>query len=303
MRRDGSHDAQMDNKELARFVKDELAKVISAVHALVTKIDSFGLKLGTPREQDETGIKPKADASDKGHDTPRTPLVVPPTPTDSSHPKTTANKGHPRRTFRRKVWRQTKRIFFKKDRLERIGLIAGIIYAAVTVIQWRDLQHNFAADQRSWLKLGYSYPSLATTSIWESGITITNVGKSPALHIALHAYVELIPNDSPPSFRMVGQHSWFSSALIFPTEGVAAPFRLLDSRGKARPLTDNEVARLIDGKAYLAVFGQVIYTDQFGAHWTRFCTWRDYSTIPTKMSASQCVEWNSVGNGDPPKTY
>jgi hypothetical protein len=137
----------MDNKDLANFIKLELSKVTNAINNLIPK-------LSAPGKQDQASITPQQAPSNKSHSAPGEPLLVPPTPANTSNTKKSTDKPNPRRTLGRTIWRQTKRIFFKKDRLERIGLIAGIIYALVTALQWQDLRHNFMVTERAYVRVG-----------------------------------------------------------------------------------------------------------------------------------------------------
>ena len=68
-----------------------------------------------------------------------------------------------------------------------MGIAAGIIYAAVTVLQWRDLRRNFRVDERAWVgPLSTAIASEDTPDgsgvIFE--IPYTNTGKTPALKIS-----------------------------------------------------------------------------------------------------------------------
>jgi hypothetical protein len=63
-------------------------------------------------------------------------------------------------------------------------------------------------------------------------------------------------------------------------------------------LSEKELERLKAGQAYVATFGMIVYFDQFGTHWYRFCNWNAYSTSGV-VTAGSCVGWNIAGDGKP----
>src|SRR2546422_7299871 len=97
-----------------------LSKLEKAVHRLES--------IYAPRKQDKAGIPPKTASSEERDCAPREPPVVSPAPANSN-PKNTGDNSAPRRNFSRRGWRQIKRIFLKRDRLERLGILFGIAYA------------------------------------------------------------------------------------------------------------------------------------------------------------------------------
>src|ERR1017187_1018967 len=172
----------MTNDELGRIVKTELGKIITVLNQILIKLGGLA---DTPRKQDETRIGPQKNSQDKHDAAPEQILAVTPSPTDTNQAKQPANASPPRRTFGRRVWRQTKRIFLKKDRLERVGIMFGVAYAVTTILQWHDLRHNFEVDQRAWIKtefmLNAEIPRVSLP------MKVINVGKSPALWTVVDA--------------------------------------------------------------------------------------------------------------------
>jgi len=240
----------------------------------------------TPRQQYETAVGPQ-DHPTQEHATTqgKMPLGAHISPTPYAKEKTK------HRWYRPFEW--------WKSRLEIIAIFAGVGYAFVTYFQWRDLHHNFEVDQRAWIKVDYG--PVTSTPVVPIRMKFTNVGKSPALRISIDVVVETVQSKMGPSFVPAQKHTEAISALLFPND---SPIDLLaelfnDSNGSARALTEAEVQSLVDGKSYLAIYGQVIYADQFGVHWTHFCSWKAYSTA--KYEARSCIMWNAVGDGNPPQ--
>lgn len=301
----------MDNKALADFVKLEVSKVISA-------IDKLSLKITQIRKHDETGVAPK-QATDKTYDTAKVAVpIVSPAPTNSA--KTgdgTENRG-PRRTLRRKIWRQAKRIFFKKDRLERIGLIAGITYAAVTFAMWLDANRNFRIDQRPWLRFETRLaPDDAGDQMLPGGdffkkfepgqpltipIRVLNGGKLPALYIEGGILVQVADKDgrslvlpggdfTDKAVPRVTAVQTFNVEVIPPsghTDMAATRYGITD--GHALMLTVSEIQRLSEGTDRIYIVGRLDYRDPFGTkHWTRFC-----KPVWDTTESLRCEQYNAM---------
>jgi hypothetical protein len=170
----------MDNKALADFVKAEVSKVTAAINKLI-------LKLSAPREQDETSIAPHDNPSNEANSTPGEPLIIPPTPANARHSKGAADDRHPRRTTKRRISRQFKRIFLKKDRLERGAFIAGIAYAIVTILQWRAMEHSNTLNRTATELSNRAYIAVSRVEIFFDDPTnillkaiIQNTGRVPS---------------------------------------------------------------------------------------------------------------------------
>src|ERR1035437_4673899 len=193
-----------------------------------------------------------------------------------------------------------------KGALEILGLFAGIGYAIVTYCQWQDLRNNFRADQRAWIKV--DYPSFETPPP-SVPITVkfTNVGKSPALRIGANTVIEIVKSQNEPAFLAVPKrHSGMFTGLIFPTEHTEYPAELFNGNTEQsvpRSLNATELDSLRAGESYIAVYGTVMYSDQFGVHWTRFCAWRVFAQTdkPGRMfgfvHGGSCTAFNEAGDG------
>jgi hypothetical protein len=174
------------------------------------------------------------------------------------------------------------------------------VYALITAVQWYDLRHNFMVDQRAWIKAQVIWKEFPSTQ--QVMIQIRNVGKSVALGPQSVAVLEVVDRKNEPT--MVWRFKPHQSAqfsLDFPGDS-EEPFPLpLYSEDKAvRKLTETEIKSLNSGDSYLVASGLVVYEDQFGKHWTRFCSWQPFAELPDFRSRS-CVAWNAVGDGEPPQ--
>jgi hypothetical protein len=287
----------MDNKALADFVRLEISKVVAAINKLT-------LKIHDPRQYTQTSEKQNETTTQHQEGVLVASSISPP-PTDSRYPSDRNKNPKPRRTITRKAWRWFKRIFLKKDRLERIGLIAGIVYAAVTVIQWRDLRHNFMIEQRAWIQVSDTLPMTVTDTQAINAIPedLKNTGKSVATTIVQWAMFDIVPAHPPtmPMFYSKETVNFDTPSILFPdtNTGYATIFLRGSTNESKRFLTKDEIHSLLNGDTFLVFYAIVVYRDQFGQHWTRRCDWKGYaSRQSTSFGARPCVEWNAVGDGE-----
>jgi hypothetical protein len=287
----------MDNRALADFIRTELSKVTSAISKLAVKISALA---DNPREQKPETIAPKQTAADKAEDSKARVPIVSPAPANPREPNRGTRPRFPRRTFRRRVWRQFKRIFCKKDRWERIGIAFGIAYAITTILQWHDLRSNFAAEQRAWIKVDWGFAT-KLDPLMPVVVYLHNVGKSVALRIQGGVIVQVVDADKSPSFPLgttVTIRRTFINTM-FPSESTSFDSGRTPNNpdGTIRPLEAEELRKLASGEAYLATFGIIAYRDQFGDHWTRFCTWKGFQSGMRDFHTGSCLDWNQVGEG------
>lgn len=182
-----------------------------------------------------------------------------------------------------------------------IGIPFAIGYAIVTYLQWKDLGKQFEADQRAWIKPTVDWTALTRDNAAQ--LTLANVGKSAAQGIHIIASLEIIPAAQPPSFVWKYKpHLDDQEALFYPMDELRKfPVHLLGGDPpRARAFEPSELADLISGKRYIALWGFVVYRDQFGQHWSRFCSWDAHPMTPTGFQSRSCVDWNSVGDGKSP---
>jgi hypothetical protein len=239
-----------------------------------------------PRKKKKQRTEPQDAAAKKNDPAERKVLFVPevkPTPSNSSESK--------------KPWYKT--LDGWKVRLELIAIPFVIGYAVITFFQWRDLRHNFEVDQRAWLKVDVGMPATLSQQA-PVVVTVRYVGKSPALKLFGGVIVQVVDAKSAPAFppgkaelRNVLVNMLFPSDLTTFTSGRTPN----NPDGTLRALIDDEMQGLAAGNTYLAAFGIIAYQDQFGDHWTRFCTPKSYQTGPKDFYWRSCVAWNSAGDG------
>jgi hypothetical protein len=184
--------------------------------------------------------------------------------------------------------------------LEGIGIVFGIIYAIVALCQWRDLRQNFEVDQRAWLKVVPIFPQKIT--IASLPIKVSNVGKSVASRASVDAVFEIVESSKTPSFSLEKGHTHDDISMFFPTDQDPIEVGLEPPYTPPHTLTEAELGSLARGDSYIAVFGRILYRDQFGLHWTIFCAWHSYTELRSvTVNARPCVAFNAVGDGKPPQ--
>jgi hypothetical protein len=243
--------------------------------------------LNAPRQQNKTGESPQNASGDKGDPTPRQPATVKQTP---AAPLDASESQQP--------WYKTIQGWYYM--LAIIGIPFAIGYAFVTYLQWRDLRHNFEVDRRAWIKIKLDWdPSVPADTLVAK---IVNLGKSVALRPRTTAMMQVVDAHKQPSFSLSPSHITVAYPLQFPNDVNDVPIALLAFPNVPRPLSGDERMSLLIGESYLVVSGVITYADAFGKHWTRFCFWQEYSrNLKAEFQARSCVDWNAVGDGDPPK--
>jgi hypothetical protein len=188
-----------------------------------------------------------------------------------------------------------------------VAIPFAIAYAIITYFQWHDLRHNFEIDERAWLKVEIGIPESAKIPF--ASVKTTNIGKSPALQISEFTVVRLQKSDIEPVFAPFEKSApkagvrFATVPMLFPGTTNEYPVGLtVNADGSSVIFREEDFHDLITGKTYLLVFGEYIYKDQFGTHWTRACNWKAYFNDPrARFNAGVCVAWDNVGDGEPPK--
>jgi len=188
-----------------------------------------------------------------------------------------------------------------KTVLEVVAIPFAIFYAVVTYFQWRDLQHNFFIEQKSWVKYQVLWPDTPSAD-FKTKVIITNIGKIPMLTSEVVASIYVFP-DAKPALLPDGNHPTYidQQSFLFPNDNFNYIANLWDEQSmKVRGLSDSELRDVVEGRSYIAVIGIIKYRDELGDHWLRFCDWRNYA--PNAFSNAQdCVWMNRSGDGEPPK--
>lgn len=197
----------------------------------------------------------------------------------------------------------------KRFVVEWVTLVFVIVYAGITGwiayinhSQWKDLRHNFAAQERAWIEIKEvdPPPKIDEDTVFNAwGVKITNPGKSIALEVHIYGHMEIVDKEMSPSFSFPENHFFqIDGAAFFPGSEGTFPIGF-DQFPNPRALTKDEIQTLLRGDAYLAAYVEVLYRDQFGWHWTRYCGWRGFAYRITYFQSRSCVVWNTVGDGKP----
>jgi hypothetical protein len=213
----------------------------------------------------------------------------------------------------------------------RLAFFAAAAYGAVAfwqgILMHRTIKQSQRAmemDQRPWLEFRFSDIGSVTIQFSANNpISIPgqflNIGKTPALDIkgvtvlqvvdtgkdpempdrktgiALRATGEAVPQGAKWTKQMEGQV--FEEAPIFP--GKHSQFQIFRVKpstryGLVEPLMLNpdEYAKLTSKAAYIAVWGEVKYSDIFGvSHWARFCSTQG---VGFDATSEKCVNYGDV---------
>jgi len=277
--------------EQIKNLNNRVSNLEKAVHKLEA--------VHAPRQQDDTTPPCEPDPTEENERA----VPKPPAASYIAPPKKDA-KAPDGKWYKSAGWRVL-RFVWRFKFLEGVGIIAVIVYTSLTWFQWHDLRHNFEVDQRSYVRIGLELPGTIFTS---PGISLPmglrNNGKSPALRTRLNAIVEIINSSSAPTFSFNKPHTISDIALLFPgdvSENIPVAIGMPNKDRTPPAITPSEIQDLVDGKTYIAAYAVVQYFDQFGEHWTHFCTWKSYSTKGGSVNADYCVQWNTIGDGKPPE--
>jgi len=184
--------------------------------------------------------------------------------------------------------------------LEIIGIPFAIAYATVTCLQWRDLQRNFATEQRAWLTIqngdlnikGKVGEPLATD------LMVTNTGRTPAERITGNIILTVLsPNETIDTSYGEGHiQSRATSGTVLPNNpqkfrvtGVVKP-----ENGPTGGLLINEEMgqNLNAGLLRIVLYGRLDYYDVNGKpHWITFCNHMSGNAM-TRVPG--CAEYNAI---------
>jgi hypothetical protein len=282
-------------------VNKRITDIERTVARIERKLNHLETMIGAPRQEHAAPVE-EHDSLNQKEKTAATLALAEKTPSNTAKPKKTSDQTVPGRS---PIWRVIVRMGKWPHWVkiaEMAGIAAAIFYAAVSYNQWKDLRRNYKADQRAWVRYDPSWPEINSSSPANLPGTLTNIGKSAILSLEAEGVYEVVDAKDSPSFNMNKPHSRVRTVLAFPSEKTDFSIALIDQTTQAaRPLTNDEVERLHSGSAYIAVFGWIIYTDEFGMHWYRFCdwTWAKITPGPGSAQAGGCVAWNAIGDGTP----
>jgi hypothetical protein len=282
-------------KEL-RGAIDAVAKQFRSLENLVQRhaSDLHKLLRDAPWKQNKTSIAPQNTSEGKSDGAIREDIFIPP----PNVPPSPCNPPQPEYPWYKTFQGWKPKLDAAKIILEVVAIPFAIAYAVVTALQWRDLRHNFATDERAWVKVGEIKFPIVNREVL-AYTTISSIGKSPAFDAIVTSVLEILPSKQSPTFSLSGSNRTYFGGVMFP--GEKAENIPIAKESITQPQVDSFAA----GDSYYVAFGKITYRDQFGKHWTRFCEWAYNGTAPHPESkyfyAKPCTEYNAVGDGDPPK--
>lgn len=105
----------------------------------------------------------------------------------------------------------------------------------------------------------------------------------------------VVKRGNTPPFDIPGPILHAHASALFPSDTQELVINAPDRPGGSN-VTSADFESLRNGDTYVVVYGGVVYKDQFGTHWTRFCNWTAYAD--GNYSADACVSYTSVGDGE-----
>jgi hypothetical protein len=207
------------------------------------------------------------------------------------------------KNFLRAVWQDIKKqARTAKFWIEVAAVSGGLFYAAVTYFMWQDSHHNFMIDQRAWLTAVVNVPTTVNQGTpLAVNLNIFNSGKTVARKILVECVVSRQKNTDIVPLDYGRTHSINDIGMLTPNTITAAQC-FTGEPDQTDTLTKNQSDDLVNGRAYLAMYGQGRYDDIFGGvHWFRFCVWKSYYAGNGNFNAKSCTDYSDTGDGDAPK--
>ena len=157
--------------------------------------------------------------------------------------------------------------------LKVVGIVAGIVYAIVTLLQWRDISNNFIIDQRAWLGVTEVKVDPITENM-EFAPILVNSGKTLAVDVIQRGGWKVFPSSVVPDIEQeIRQHAPYSHGVIFPNGR-----RELWNKASGS-ISKEDAAGLLNGSLVLHAFAIISYRDIFKqARATKFCLMLDPET-------------------------
>lgn len=278
-------------------INKRIADLEKTTARIERKINHLEAVVSTPRQDNLATVEEQNSADHKDKSTPAS-ISTNAAPTNSHESMKPSDQPIPRW---RRIWgvivRMCKWPHWWKA-IQTLGIAAAILYAAVSYEQWRDLRHNFEADQRSWIRILYAWPPSPIEQPFQMNASLTNAGKSAVTYLYAHGTLEVVDASDEPSFSIENYHSFDFVAPMFPADNTNFSISPYDQKTlSTRGFSSQELNDLHSGTKYLVVFGIVLYFDQFGPHWYRFCNWHSYGPVGSQVNAGDCSVWNLTGDG------
>ena len=151
-------------------------------------------------------------------------------------------------------------------------------------------QKSARLDQRAWVQATLVKEKLVNhqqqieihpNAILTVPIRQTNTGKVPAWNVNSEFIVEIVEATKSPTLNFERDHFGNFGGVLFPSEkfDLSVPWLLPNTTvANPPPLSKPTYDRLMAGETYVAIFGQLSYTDAYGDHWQRWCQWQAYKS-------------------------
>jgi len=176
-------------------------------------------------------------------------------------------------------------------------------------------------SERPWIRITRSAMSVAPNQGILCRIYLANLGKTPAKNVHGAFTIEMVTNGQSPEF--IRRPNYLTEVInlgriravdngefqaIFPgddpKENSLQVIWGTDEKSVVgqhfipRILSKSEYNEALNGKAYFAVYGWVIYKDGFDTfHWTQLCAWEiPVSNVPHDVTAEKCTAYNDADN-------
>ncbi len=180
----------------------------------------------------------------------------------------------------------------------------AVVLAFTAYLQTRDsvtlARQDLVAANRAWIELGKPRGTWNTAEpkdidILAAEFNITNIGKSPAIELRIQSGVEVVEARKDPALQFDEPFIVTRIGVIFPGRTEDAPVLRRREKFKqpARPLSDDERARLAKGEAAILFYARAIYKDEYGEHFTQICVYRPFNQA--FVPSFECTAFNAVG--------
>ncbi|MGA8150095.1 MAG: hypothetical protein WB952_04040 [Terriglobales bacterium] len=179
--------------------------------------------------------------------------------------------------------------------LQGIGIIAGVVYAAVTYLQWKDLRNNFTNDERGYVQS--VFPTFASNLAENVPIHVNMIflsgGKTPTRNVMTYGCVAKYPWPRPSTQKEIDDLNVFVDKAFQEAKGQLIPEQPIDHAPGSNfmgtfvlsndcerfslvfnglSLNANELADFSNGRFVLIAIVGAVYMDDFGGkHETQIC--------------------------------
>lgn len=194
---------------------------------------------------------------------------------------------------------------------QQLGIAQAQVKAALDQVD--AIKRQMRQDQRPWVTMAPAWPEQSLNGIpgqivilnagqrLQVPIKVNNTGKTPALSVSYTIHIEVVDRDKAPLLSHPINPSWHvTGSTMFPNSPETAfAYRLKQPQPREQiafnDLTSTELQSLNEGKSYLAVYGEISYSDGFGIHhWTHFCAPVTFTQKFGFYSWRPCTKYNTT---------